>query len=110
MVPEILSVTDRIFCHFGPFFDLLPPKNSQNQNFEKQKQKSGDIIILHMCTKNHDHMLYGSLDMMCNRFNCYFSFLAIFYPFTEQPKKSKFRKNEENARRCHHFTQVYLKL
>ena len=25
MVPEIWSATDRIFCHFGPFFALLPP-------------------------------------------------------------------------------------
>ena len=25
MVPEIKSTTDRIFCHFGPFFALLPP-------------------------------------------------------------------------------------
>ena len=25
MVPEILSVTDKFFCHFGPFFALLPP-------------------------------------------------------------------------------------
>ena len=24
MVPEIRSATDRIFCHFGPFFVLLP--------------------------------------------------------------------------------------
>ena len=24
-VPEIQSETDRIFCHFGPFFALLPP-------------------------------------------------------------------------------------
>ena len=23
--PEIWSVTNRIFCHFGPFFALLPP-------------------------------------------------------------------------------------
>ena len=35
MVPEILSVTDRIFCHFGQFFLHLPPKNLKNQNFEK---------------------------------------------------------------------------
>ena len=27
MVPEIQSKTDRIFCHFGPFFALLPPLN-----------------------------------------------------------------------------------
>ena len=25
MVPEMWSVTDRIFCHFGLFFALLPP-------------------------------------------------------------------------------------
>ena len=30
------------------------------QNFEKMKKTSGDIIILHKCTKNHDHMLYCS--------------------------------------------------
>ena len=27
MVPEIMCVTDNIFCHFGPFFALLPPNN-----------------------------------------------------------------------------------
>ena len=42
----------------------------------------GDIIILHKCTKNYDHMLYCSLDMARNGFKCYFSFWAIFYPFT----------------------------
>ena len=25
MVPEIWSMTDKIFCHLGPFFALLPP-------------------------------------------------------------------------------------
>ena len=90
MVPEILSVKDRTFCHFGPFFALLPQetKNPINQNFEKLKKKSGDIIILHKCTKNHDYMLYCSLDMAHNRSNCYFSVWAIFCPFTA--KKSKF--------------------
>ena len=29
MVPEILSATDRTFCHFGPFFALLPPPPKQ---------------------------------------------------------------------------------
>ena len=73
----------KFFCQFGPFFDLLPPLTIQKkQNFEKLKKISGDIIILHHFHKNHDHMLYCSLDMACNRFNCCFSFWAIFYPFT----------------------------
>ena len=45
------------------------------------KKTPGDII-LHTCTKNHDHMLYCSWDMAHDRCNCYFSFWAIFWPFT----------------------------
>ena len=81
-VPEIWRMTDVMIFHFGPFFALLTPNNPKNQNFEKLKKAPGDIIILHKCTKNHDHMLYCSLDMARNGFNCYFSFWAIFYPFT----------------------------
>ena len=51
MIPEIWSATDRIFCHFRPFFALLP----KTQNFEIKKPPE-DIIIFHKCTKNHDHM------------------------------------------------------
>ena len=65
-----------ILNHFLPFYS---PKNPQNQNFEKLKKAPGYIIILHKCTKNHDHIPYCSLDMACNGFNC-FSFWAIFYP------------------------------
>ena len=36
---------------FSPFY---LPNNPKNQNFEKLKKTSGDIIILHMCTKNYD--------------------------------------------------------
>ena len=38
MVPEIWSLTDRIFCHFGPFFPLYPSNNPKNQNFGKNKK------------------------------------------------------------------------
>ena len=60
IVPGISSVTDRISCHFGPFFVLLPPNNPKNQNFEKMKKLPGDITILHICTINDNHMLYSS--------------------------------------------------
>ena len=65
-----------IFCPFTP---LLRPKN---ENFKKMKKTCGDIIILHNCTKNYDYRLYCSCGMACDRCNCYFSFWAIFCPFT----------------------------
>ena len=83
MVPEIWSVTDAIvISHFGLFLPFNSPNTRKNQNFEKMKKKRpGDIIILHMCTKNYDQMMYSSWDMVCDRCNCYFSFWAIFCPF-----------------------------
>ena len=42
------------------FCPLSPPKNPENQNFEKIKKTPGDIIILHKCTINDNHMMYGS--------------------------------------------------
>ena len=38
MVPEISSMTDRIFGHFEAIFAILLPKNPENQNFEKMKK------------------------------------------------------------------------
>ena len=48
--------------NFGDFFPFYPPENLQNQNFGKVKKLAGDIIILHMCTKKHNHLrllIYG---------------------------------------------------
>ena len=70
---------------------------------------SGDII-LHKCTKNHDHMLYCSWNMACDEYNCYFSFWAIFCPFSPiTVQKFKISKKRKNAWRYHHFAQVYEK-
>ena len=71
-----------------------------------------NIIILHKCTKNHDHMLYFLWDMAHDKCNC-FSFWAIFSPFTPPPpltaQKNKISINEKNTWRNHHFTHVYQK-
>ena len=45
MVPEIWSMTDRIFSHYALFFALLPPMDPENQNFQKMKKTLEDIII-----------------------------------------------------------------
>ena len=82
-VPGIWHVIYVIFIFdFGLFFTLLPPYCPENKNIKKIKKIPGDIIILHKCTKNHDHRLYCSWDMAHDRYNCYFSFWAIFFPFT----------------------------
>ena len=57
--PGVWHVTDVIIFHFGLFFTLLP-NSPKNQNLKKMKKPPGDIIILHMCTKNYDQMMYGS--------------------------------------------------
>ena len=40
-----------------------PPNNPENQNFEKTKKASGDVIILNLCNKKHDHRIYAYSDM-----------------------------------------------
>ena len=74
------GVRQTIFCHFGQFFALYPLttpkikfwKNENNiwrYHFTYVYQKSWSYL-LHMCTKNHDHMLYCSLHIVHNRCNC----------------------------------------
>ena len=60
-----------------PFYS---PDDPENQNFEKMKKTPGYIIILHVCTLNGNHMMYGSRDMEHDRQN-FLSFWTIFCPF-----------------------------
>ena len=57
---RFLSETDKIFCHFGPFLHFHPTSNPKNQDFKKLKKIPADMITLHMCTRNDNHMIYGS--------------------------------------------------
>ena len=82
MAPEIWCMTDRTVCNFGPFFALFLINNLKNQNFKKMKKVLGDIIILHKCTKNHDHILYCPWNIACDGCNFYLSFQAVFCIFT----------------------------
>ena len=50
----------------------------ENQNFEIEKT-AGDIIILHICTMNDNHVMYSFWDMECNR--QFFAILDCFLPF-----------------------------
>ena len=80
-----------ILDHFFSFF--YPPNNPKNKNFEKMKITPRDIIILHKCTINGNHMMYGSRDMMHDRQN-FLSFWTVFCPFTPlTTQKIKILKN-----------------
>ena len=74
MVSEISSATER-------FFAFLPHNILKNQNFEKMKKTPQDTTILHMCTINHNHMMYVTWDIKCDRYY-FLSFWSIFCPFT----------------------------
>ena len=119
IVPEVWSMTDRNFCHFGLFFVFYPLNNPKNQNFEKLKKTPGDkyailLYMLYCYTYMIIYMLYCSWDMAPDRCN-YFSFWTILYPFTPltaqkiKIKKKLKKKKEKNAWRYHHLTQVYQK-
>ena len=102
-----------IFCPFTP----LTIKNLKNKNFEKMKKVSRDVIILHECTKYHNHTMHASWDMEHNRQN-FFSLVANFFcPFTQiktwkiktLKKWKKQQQQKKNTRRYHPFTLVYHK-
>ena len=74
----------------GHFLLVDPPNNQKNQNFEKMKKALEDIIlplcttnyddiILPLCTANDNHMMYGFLDMECDRI--FFVILDYFLSF-----------------------------
>ena len=44
------------------------------------QKKIGDVIIVNLCNKKHDHMMYAYSDMECDRYN-FLSFQAIFCSF-----------------------------
>ena len=52
------------FGHFGPFLPFYCPPNPPTILKIKIKKKinkmPGDIVLLHMCTINEDHTIYGS--------------------------------------------------
>ena len=89
-----------IWIIFLPFYLTNNPKN---QKFKKMKKVLGDIIILHKCLKNHDHMPYCPWNMACDGWNLFF-ILGYYYP--NIPKNQNFlkMKKKKNNLRYHYFT------
>ena len=97
MIPEKWSMTKRVFSHFGPMFTPLPPpsplRTQRIKSLKKWKKSARDIIVLHKCTINDNHMIYGSWDINCNR-QIFFVILGHFWSFypPNSPKNDSIRK------------------
>ena len=95
------------FLSFWTIFCLFyPPNNPKNQKFEKMKKMPADIIILHICMINDNHMMYCFWDMKRDRQN-FFVISDHFLPFypTNNPKNQNFKKLKK-AWRYYHFKHV----
>ena len=80
-----------IFCPFTP---PPPPLTTQRIKILKKWKKPRDIIILHKCTIDDNHMIYGSWDINSNSQN-FVIFFALLPPL--QSKKWKYQNNEKNT-------------
>ena len=78
---DIKSVRQNFLPFWTIFCTFTPLTTWKIKILKKMKKTPGDIIILHMCTINDNHMMYGSWDMEHNRHN-FLSFWTIFCPFT----------------------------
>ena len=80
-----------ILGYFSPFHPLTTHKN---RLLKKLKKKHGNIIILHKCTINDNHMVYGSWDVKKWLKKFFLSFWTAFFPFTPLTiRKVKILKN-----------------
>ena len=100
---KILSFST-IFCPF------IPRTTWKIKILKKMKKNHGDIIILHKCILNNNHMMYGSWDMECHGQN-FLSFWTIFCTFTTLKtwKIKIVKKMRKNSWKHYHFTHVYHK-
>ena len=73
-------------------------------NFEKMKKIAGDIIILQMRTKNHNHMRYGSSDTEWET-KC-FVILGRFLPFYPPNSLENLKKWKQHLEMSSFYTYV----
>ena len=76
-----------IFCPFTPL-------TAQKWKFQKNEKKNPGDVILHKCTKTHDHMFYCSWDMVCDRCSCFFFHFGWYFSLLppNSPQNENFKK------------------
>ena len=93
-LPKIIVIVTKKWCahQYRLFRPLFP--HFLVQNFWKTKTIPGDINILHQWTKNYNHMIFNSQDMMWIALQVILGHLCLLPNFW--PKKSKFFKKRKN--------------
>ena len=96
------------YLSFWAVFCLFSRLTMEKIKILKLKNTSGDVIILHICTTNDNHMMHGSWDMERNRQTL--SFWTVFYPFPSLwTQKINILKKWKQTWRYYHFINVYRK-
>ena len=110
VVPEIWSVTDKIFCHFGSFFCLFTHLTTQKFKIFKKLKKDLDILSFYTSVPQITIIwcmvpkISSVTDRIFWHFGQFFTHLPpktihfeIFLPFypPNLPEKWKFQKNEK---------------
>ena len=109
MLTQTWSGTDIIFCHFRPFFALLPHYWPQKLKFGKNVKNTWRYYPF-----THVHHKSRSYDVWFLRYKVqrteFFVILGHFYPLTLlTTQKIKIWKNEKNSWRYYHFKHEYHK-
>ena len=129
-VPDVWCMINVIIFHFGPFFVLsqrrpppfppppspLLPLTARKIRILKKQKKSLEIASFYTSVSKIMITCYTVPDIWCviNVIINYFSFWAIFCPFTppppNSPKNQNLKKMKKTACRYHHFIYVYQNL
>ena len=107
-VPGIQSETDRIFCHFAPFFPFYPTNKPQNQDFQKEKKNDLEMSTFYTCLPKIMIIwcMLPEISSTTDIFFCHFMpFFALFTPLTTM--KTKIWKNITNSWRYYPFTHMH---
>ena len=99
------KVPQKKYLSFWAIFRSFNPLTNQKIKISKSKKTPGDAIILHICTINGNLLMDGSWDMERDRIFCHCGLFFALFPIYG-PIKLKFWKNEKNAWRYYHFTNI----
>ena len=101
-----------LFVVLGNFLPFDSPNNPKKSKFWKTKLPR-DIIILHLCTTNENHMMYGSWDKEHDRQN-FFSIWTILCPFTplttQKIKMKKMKKQKQKTTKKNKTNKKHLEI